>query len=71
MRHPARLIKQLFSDAEVAQLLEIRWWDWDIEKITRNIDKIMENDILALCGVDCIGSRDREKRSDAEKIINN
>jgi virginiamycin A acetyltransferase len=46
--NPARLIKQRFSDAEVAQLLEIKWWDWDIEKITRNIDKIMESDIQAL-----------------------
>jgi virginiamycin A acetyltransferase len=46
--NPARPIKQRFSDTEVAQLLEIRWWDWDIEKITRNLDKIMESDIQAL-----------------------
>ncbi len=46
--NPARPIKQRFSDTEVAQLLEISWWDWDIEKITRNIDKIMESDIQAL-----------------------
>jgi virginiamycin A acetyltransferase len=46
--NPACPIKQRFRDTEVAQLLEIRWWDWDIEKITRNIDKIMESDIQAL-----------------------
>jgi virginiamycin A acetyltransferase len=46
--NPAGLIKQRFSDAEVAQLLEIRWWDWDIEAITHNIDKIMDSDIQAL-----------------------
>lgn len=47
--NPACPIKKRFSDSEVAQLLEIKWWDWDIEKITRNIDKIMESDIHALC----------------------
>ncbi len=46
--NPERLIKQRFSDDEVAQLLEIQWWDWEIDKITRNIDKIMEGDIQAL-----------------------
>jgi virginiamycin A acetyltransferase len=50
--NPAHPIKQRFSDPEVAQLLEIRWWDWHIEKITRHIDKIMERDILALRGVE-------------------
>ena len=46
--NPARPIKQRFSDAEVAQLLEIKWWDWEIEKITSNIDKIMDGDVTAL-----------------------
>jgi virginiamycin A acetyltransferase len=46
--NPAHSIKQRFSDKEVMQLLEIKWWDWEIEKITRNIDKIMESNIQAL-----------------------
>ncbi|WP_449418872.1 Vat family streptogramin A O-acetyltransferase [Phormidium nigroviride] len=46
--NPARPIKQRFSDAEIAQLLEIKWWDWDIEKITSNIDKIMDGDVTVL-----------------------
>ncbi|MCP2732533.1 CatB-related O-acetyltransferase [Limnofasciculus baicalensis] len=46
--NPAGIIKQRFTDSEIAQLLEIKWWDWEIEKITRNIDKIMECDISAL-----------------------
>ena len=46
--NPARIIKQRFSESEIAQLLEIKWWDWEIEKITRNLDKIMECDISAL-----------------------
>ena len=47
--NPARQIKQRFSDSEVAQLLSIQWWDWEIDKITRNIDIIMGSDIRALC----------------------
>ena len=46
--NPAGLIKQRFSDAEVAQLLQIRWWDWENDKISRNINLIMQSDIKAL-----------------------
>jgi virginiamycin A acetyltransferase len=46
--NPAGMIKQRFSDAEIAQLLMIRWWDWEIGKITRNINLIVEGDIEAL-----------------------
>ena len=46
--NPAGLIKQRFSDAEVAQLLQIRWWDWEIDKISRHINLIMQSDIKAL-----------------------
>jgi len=46
--NPARSIRQRFSDAEVVQLLEIRWWDWEIDKISRNINLIMQSDIKAL-----------------------
>jgi len=46
--NPARSIKQRFSDAEIQMLLEIKWWNWEIEKITRNIHLIMEGDIAAL-----------------------
>lgn len=46
--NPASLIKQRFSESEIQMLLEIKWWDWEIEKITRNIHLIMESDITAL-----------------------
>ncbi|WP_317619616.1 CatB-related O-acetyltransferase [Ancylothrix sp. D3o] len=46
--NPARKIKQRFSDSQIETLLKIRWWDWEIEKITRNIPIIMEGDIQAL-----------------------
>ena len=46
--NPAHSIRQRFSDAEVAQLLEIRWWDWKIDKISRHVNLIMNSDIQAL-----------------------
>ncbi len=38
--NPAKLIKKRFSDETISKLLELKWWDWDIEKITRNVDKL-------------------------------
>ena len=46
--NPAREISRRFSDANIQKLLEIKWWDWNIEKITANVDKLTGNDIEAL-----------------------
>jgi virginiamycin A acetyltransferase len=37
---PAKIIRKRFSDETVSQLLELKWWDWDKEKIRRNIAAI-------------------------------
>lgn len=46
--NPAQEIRQRFADEVVRSLLDIAWWNWDIEKITRNLDKITAADIEAL-----------------------
>jgi virginiamycin A acetyltransferase len=46
--NPAQIIKQRFSDEEIARLQEIQWWDWEIDKITRNLPLIMAGDVAAL-----------------------
>ncbi len=46
--NPASLVRQRFSDEIIKTLLEIAWWDWDIEKITRNLEKIVGADVEAL-----------------------
>lgn len=46
--NPAVPIKQRFSNEEIEILLSVRWWDWEIEKITRNIDVIMNGDVERL-----------------------
>lgn len=35
--NPARLVKRRFDDATIAQLLELRWWDWPVERVRSNI----------------------------------
>jgi len=49
--NPARCIRQRFNDEVVRLLLDLAWWDWDMDKITRNLEKIVAADIQAL--VDC------------------
>lgn len=46
--NPARVVRLRFSDATIARLLEIAWWHWDIEKITRNLPAIVGCDLDAL-----------------------
>ncbi len=46
--NPATLLRQRFPTETINLLLEIAWWNWDIEKITRNLEKIVDADIEAL-----------------------
>ncbi|MFO0875994.1 MAG: Vat family streptogramin A O-acetyltransferase [Gemmataceae bacterium] len=46
--NPAQLIRRRFPDAVIDELLQIRWWDWDVEKVTRNVRHIMGADLDAL-----------------------
>ena len=46
--NPAKRIRQRFEDDVIQSLLEVAWWNWDSEKITRNLEKIVAADIEAL-----------------------
>jgi virginiamycin A acetyltransferase len=46
--NPAQEIRKRFSEEDIEKLLQMRWWDWDIKKITENIQKLTSNDINAL-----------------------
>ena len=46
--NPAKLIKKRFDEHTTTTLLNIKWWDWSIEKIEKNIDVITSNDLDAL-----------------------
>ncbi len=46
--NPAQPLKQRFSDEVIARLLQIAWWDWPVEKISRNLAAITAADLEAL-----------------------
>lgn len=46
--NPAIQIKKRFSDATIQKLLILKWWDWDIEKITDNIQNLTSGDIASI-----------------------
>lgn len=46
--NPAKEIKKRFSEEKIDKLLQIQWWNWDIEKITKNVSKLTSNDLDAL-----------------------
>ncbi len=46
--NPAIEIKKRFSEEKITKLLELKWWDWDIKKITRNIQYLTGNDLAGI-----------------------
>lgn len=46
--NPAKIIRMRFSEQQIADLLEMEWWNWPIEKITRHIQSLTGNDIESL-----------------------
>ncbi len=58
--NPAKLIKKRFSDDAIETLLKIKWWNWPIREIKRNLSILCSPDIEALtevkhvaCEVEC------------------
>ena len=45
--NPAKLIKYRFDDEIIQKLLEIKWWDWELEKIKENT-KLLNGDNIKL-----------------------
>jgi virginiamycin A acetyltransferase len=43
--NPAKQIRQRFENDVIQELIEVAWWNWDIAKITRNLEKIVAADI--------------------------
>lgn len=39
---PAKPIRKRFSDEKIAELLDIKWWNWDEEKIQQKLPEIMK-----------------------------
>ena len=46
--NPAQTIRMRYDDHTISRLLAIAWWDWGIDKITRNVKLINATDVSAL-----------------------
>lgn len=45
---PAKPIRKRFSDADIATLLELHWWDWPVSKIAAGIPFLQAGNLAAL-----------------------
>jgi virginiamycin A acetyltransferase len=48
--NPAKLIKYRFDEETISKLLEIKWWDWDDEKINENVNLLCNDNIDEFVG---------------------
>jgi virginiamycin A acetyltransferase len=39
---PAKLIRKRFTDNRIAELLDMKWWDWNEDKIKKELPEIMK-----------------------------
>lgn len=46
--NPAQVIRKRFANQVIQELLEIQWWNWEIEKITKHIKAICSSNLEAL-----------------------
>jgi virginiamycin A acetyltransferase len=46
--NPARVVRMRFSEAEVARLLALGWWDWPLERIRAALPALLAADVAAL-----------------------
>lgn len=46
--NPAKVVRYRFDTETIAKLEDIAWWNWPVEKISRNLSLIVSGDIDAL-----------------------
>lgn len=48
--NPAKVIKKRFPDADIVLLLEMAWWDWELQHIEKAMSRLCSGDIVGLYG---------------------
>ena len=38
--NPCRVVRKRFDEKQIERLLELQWWNWDAEKIFRNLEAL-------------------------------
>ena len=46
--NPAKKIRKRFEDEDISKLLEIKWWNWEIDIINENLDAIVSGNLNQL-----------------------
>jgi virginiamycin A acetyltransferase len=46
--NPGQCLRKRFDDVTIAQLLELAWWDWPVDKIQRHLPQIQAGDVSQL-----------------------
>jgi acetyltransferase-like isoleucine patch superfamily enzyme len=46
--NPARFIKKRFNDEDIRKLIEIKWWNWELNKIIKNYKIICSSNLKKL-----------------------
>ena len=42
------MIRQRFDDELIYYLLDLKWWDWDADKIFRNMEALCSGDLTEI-----------------------
>jgi acetyltransferase-like isoleucine patch superfamily enzyme len=56
---PARMIRMRFDQKTIDNLLRIRWWDWDLQRITENMPILLSNNIYEFLKRNAIKPQDK------------
>jgi acetyltransferase-like isoleucine patch superfamily enzyme len=43
--NPARVIKYRFNEKQICQLMQIKWWNWSVDKIQDNVELLSSKNI--------------------------
>lgn len=46
--NPAKVIRKRFDEKTITALLELKWWDWEMEKVMTKYEAIMNCDLKAM-----------------------
>lgn len=49
--NPSQLIRKRFNDIQINSLLEMKWWNWNIDLITQHVQLLTNNNIEELINV--------------------
>ena len=50
--NPCRVIRKRFDDDFIAYLLDLKWWDWEIEKIESNFEALSSGDLSLIKNIE-------------------